>query len=237
MSFEAINWAWKQRGLSSTQKLTLLALADRHNPDFGCFPSISKICADTELSRSTVIRCTQYLEEMGLISKQKARRDNGSDTSNRYILGFEQGVSPSHSPSVTETPPLVSDCNPHNQVNITSKFNRSYDQDLKESGFELFWEYYPRKIGKGAAKASFLKAAKRLGDASFIVLKANEYGEHCVKTGKDPKFIPHAATWLNQGRWDDELEERSGFEDLSTQQQMDEIMSGVMGIANAGLLK
>ena len=51
------------------------------------------------------------------------------------------------------------------------------------------------------------------------------------------EFTKHPATWLNQGRWDDELEERSGFEDLSTQQQMDEIMSGVMGIANGGLLK
>ena len=237
MSFEAINWAWKQRGLTSTQKLTLLALADRHNPDYGCFPSISKICSDTELSRSTVIRCTQYLQEAGLISKEKAQRKNGSDTSNRYILGFELGVSSQHSPSVTETPPPVSERNPHNQVTLTSNNNQSYDQILKESGFELFWEYYPRKIGKGAAKVSFLKAAKRLGDAAFIVVKANEYGEHCVKTGKDPKFIPHAATWLNQGRWDDELEERSGFEDLSTQQQMDEIMSGIMGVANGGLLK
>ena len=237
MSFEAINWAWKQRGLSSTQKLTLLALADRHNPDFGCFPSISKICADTELSRSTIIRCTQYLEETGLISKQKARRDNGSDTSNRYILGFEQGVSPSHSPSVTETPPLVSDCNPHNQVNITSKSNHSYDQILTEDGFDIFWEHYPRKVGKGAAKASYVKAVNKTGDEYLIIEKAVAYANHCIKTLKDPKFIPHAATWLNQGRWDDELEERSGFEDLSTQQQMDEIMSGVMGIANGGLLK
>lgn len=237
MSFEAINWAWKQRGLTSTQKLTLLALADRHNPDYGCFPSISKICSDTELSRSTVIRCIQYLQEAGFICKQKAKRENGSDTSNRYILGFEEGVSGKHSPSVTETPQPVSERNPHNQVNITSKDNQSYDQKLLESSFDIFWGYYPRKIGKGAAKVSFFKAAKKLGDTALIVLKADEYGAHCVKTGKDPKFIPHAATWLNQGRWDDELEERSGFEDLSTQQQMDEIMSGVMGLANGGLLK
>lgn len=237
MSFEAINWAWKQRGLTSTQKLTLLALADRHNPDYGCFPSISKICSDTELSRSTVIRCTQYLQEAGLISKEKAQRKNGSDTSNRYILGFEVGVSAQHPPSVTETPPAVSGGHPHNQVNITSKDNHSYDQILKEGGFDLFWENYPRKIGKGAAKASFVKAVKKTGDGYLIIEKAVAYANHCIKTLKDPKFIPYPATWLNQGRWEDELEERSGFEDLSTQQQMDEIMSGVMGIANGGLLK
>jgi hypothetical protein len=23
--------------------------------------------------------------------------------------------------------------------------------------------------------------------------------------GKDPQFTPHAATWLNAGRWDDEV--------------------------------
>ena len=237
MSFEAINWAWKQRGLTSTQKLTLLALADRHNPDYGCFPSISKICSDTELSRSTVIRCTQYLQQVGLISKEKAQRENGSDTSNRYLLGFEVGVSGKHPPSVTETPPPVSERNPHNQVNITTKNNQSYDQILGEGGFDLFCEYYPRKIGQGDAKASFVKAVKKTGDEYLIIEKAVAYANHCIKTLKDPKFIPHAATWLNQGRWDDELEERSGFEDLSTQQQMDEIMSGVMGVANGGLLK
>ena len=25
---------------------------------------------------------------------------------------------------------------------------------------------------------------------------------------KEKKFIPHPATWLNQGRWDDELEKQ-----------------------------
>lgn len=235
MSFEAINWAWKQRGLSATQKLTLLALADRHNPDLGCFPSISKMCGDTELSRSTVIRCIQYLEQSGLIKKQKAQRENGSDTSNRYFLGFEVGVSPRHSPSVTQTPSLVSQRHPHNQVNITSKENPSFEDDLIESSFNLFWDYYPRKVGKGNARKAYSKAYQKLGGDGKLIMAVSNYAES-VKT-KETRFIPHPSTWLNHERWDDELEERSGFEDLTTQQQMDEIMNGVLNIANGGLLK
>ena len=235
MSFEAINWAWKQRGLSSTQKLTLLALADRHNPDLGCFPSISKMCHDTELSRSTVIRCIQYLEHTGLIKKQKAQRENGSDTSNRYFLGFETGVSPRHPPSVTETLPLVSDRHPHNQVNITSNNNPSLDQDMMERSFDLFWNYYPRRVGKGNARKAFFRAWTKLGSGEKIISAVFAYAES-VKT-KENRFIPHPSTWLNHERWDDELEERSDFEDLTTQQQMDEIMNGVLNIAHGGLLK
>ena len=56
MSFEAVNWAWKQRKLTVHEKMVLLALANRHNPDYGCFTSISKIVEDVEFSKSTVIR-------------------------------------------------------------------------------------------------------------------------------------------------------------------------------------
>ncbi len=39
MSHRATNWAIQQRGLPPAAKLVLWHLCDRHNPDFGCFPS------------------------------------------------------------------------------------------------------------------------------------------------------------------------------------------------------
>jgi hypothetical protein len=39
MSHEATNWAIQQRGLKPTTTIVLWHLCDRHNPDFGCFPS------------------------------------------------------------------------------------------------------------------------------------------------------------------------------------------------------
>ena len=83
MSFEAVNWAWKQRKLTVHEKMVLLALANRHNPDYGCFHSISKIVEDVEFSKSTVIRSIKNLQVKGYLSVEAAKRENGSQTSNR----------------------------------------------------------------------------------------------------------------------------------------------------------
>ena len=67
--------------------------------------------------------------------------------------------------------------------------------------FDSFWEHYPRKVGKLVAKKAFLKALT-LTDVGNIQEALRRL--HQEVRGKDAQFIPHPATWLNQGRWDDE---------------------------------
>ena len=65
--------------------------------------------------------------------------------------------------------------------------------------FEDFWAAYPRKVGKGAARAAFDRARKRGATVAEIASGL------CRQVWpKDRQFIPHPATWLNQGRWQDE---------------------------------
>ena len=71
-------------------------------------------------------------------------------------------------------------------------------------GFDAFWSAYPRKVGKDAAARAF---AKRRVDASLlasllVAIEAQRNGEQWRKDGG--QFIPHPATWLNEGRWQDE---------------------------------
>lgn len=51
-----------------------------------CFPSISTICSDMKLSRSTVKRAISDLENAGFIMKVRRYRENGGCTSNLYVL-------------------------------------------------------------------------------------------------------------------------------------------------------
>lgn len=69
--------------------------------------------------------------------------------------------------------------------------------------FELFWAAYPKKVGKKAAQKAFLNAQNRpqIDDLLDSVGKA-KLSEQWRKEGG--QFIPNPATWLNQGRWDDE---------------------------------
>ena len=74
--------------------------------------------------------------------------------------------------------------------------------------FAEFWTAYPRKVGKDAARKSWAKAVKR-ADPQHIIAAALRFRRD-PNLPADRGFIPHPATWLNQGRWDDEpLPERS----------------------------
>lgn len=67
--------------------------------------------------------------------------------------------------------------------------------------FDEFWAIYPRKIGKLDAQKSYDKAI-RLTTIDKIRTTAQNFAAQC--NSSEPQFIPHPATWLNQGRWDDQ---------------------------------
>jgi hypothetical protein len=90
VSHKATNWAIQQRGLMPATKLVLWHLCDRHNPDFGCFPSQDQLAADVEISRASLNVHLEKLQAAGLIRRER-RVDEAThrQKSTRYILGFE----------------------------------------------------------------------------------------------------------------------------------------------------
>lgn len=73
------------------------------------------------------------------------------------------------------------------------------------TGFEAFWNVYPRKNDKGHA----VKVWKRLrpdGELLAKMLRAIEAQKRSYDWTKDGgRFIPMPATWLNGMRWEDEV--------------------------------
>ena len=74
--------------------------------------------------------------------------------------------------------------------------------------FDIFWEIYPKKVGKQDARRSYERATKGKGpDFKNKILKALEDQKKSEQwTREGGRFVPNPATWLNQGRWDDQLE-------------------------------
>lgn len=93
---------------------------------------------------------------------------------------------------------------PTDNKNTTTKEDkelRSLAQDKLERSFNEFWQAYPRKVGKAEAKKAFAKAhAVANGE---VVLGAQRFAND-PNLPSDKNFIPHPATWLNAGRWEDE---------------------------------
>ncbi|MBJ8436807.1 helix-turn-helix domain-containing protein [Acinetobacter lactucae] len=67
MSLDATVWAFKAEVKTSSQRLVLLALADRAGESHKCYPSIKRMVKDTVLNRKTVIKVLDELEAISLI--------------------------------------------------------------------------------------------------------------------------------------------------------------------------
>lgn len=82
------------------------------------------------------------------------------------------------------------------------------EKDKKESNyddnFETFYKAYPRKIGKVNVEKWFKKNKPDEELMNKILTSLEEHKK--LKQWQDKQFIPYPATWLNQKRWEDELD-------------------------------
>jgi hypothetical protein len=81
------------------------------------------------------------------------------------------------------------------------KASKSLDQQESEMYFEDFWYKYPKKVGKQEA----IKAWKKAKPDILQVIDALNWQISSKQWQADNgKYIPNPATYLNQGRWEDE---------------------------------
>lgn len=89
-----------------------------------------------------------------------------------------------------------------NPIQIESNIESKSKTDAHPRSFDLFWNAYPKKVGKEAARKAFAKVKV---DTS-VLIRAIEQQKNSAQWQKDNgQYIPNPATWLNQGRWEDEL--------------------------------
>jgi len=80
------------------------------------------------------------------------------------------------------------------------------ETEARSNGFDIFWKAYPKRIGKGYAKSIWMKIKPNEDLLKKMLLKIEVFKEMDQWKKEGGQFIPHPATWLNQGRWDDEVE-------------------------------
>lgn len=68
--------------------------------------------------------------------------------------------------------------------------------------FEEWYAVYPLRKARLSAEKAFLAALARASPAELMI-GAARYRDECA--GKEARYIAHPSTWLNAGRWKDEL--------------------------------
>lgn len=87
-----------------------------------------------------------------------------------------------------------------NDERVLPKIDKTRQDKTPETDadFDLFWSQYPRKENKHNAKKAWHKLSAEDKNAARIRL-------YTAFVGCDIKFVPHASTWLNGRRFEDDL--------------------------------
>lgn len=89
---------------------------------------------------------------------------------------------------------------------------KSERSEIDPTLFEIFWGEYPKRVGKTYARQCFykLKPTREMLEKMISAIREQKNGEQWKS--ENGKFIPNPATWLNQGRWMDEVHGAEGNE-------------------------
>lgn len=213
MSVRVMAVVWEY-DLPATEKLVLLVIAD-HADDWGenAYPGVARIAKRASITERHARRILHDLSDRGFL-KIDRQMGGGKDLRddrrpNRYRIlgmtpvssrGIDGGTRMSERPDTHVRhggTPMSADTSIEPSKNYPSS-------DASSDWFDEFWESYPRKVGKRDASTVF-RRLMRLGDSPS---KDRVLGavEALKAEGREMRFIPHPATWLRQGRWDDEIQ-------------------------------
>jgi hypothetical protein len=106
-----------------------------------------------------------------------------------------------HDTSLANRTEVTSEALAKHTININRDINRDINKGTNNN-FELFWNAYPRKVGKKKAQEAFKKVKI---DIQLIIssIEKQKKSDQWLKDGG--QYIPYPSTWLNQERWNDEL--------------------------------
>ncbi len=212
MSIQAVAWAISQRVGSPTGKALLICLANYANEKGECWPSQTTIAREAELGERATRDWLQKLEALGLITRTRRNRRDGSRTSDLFQLAIVAKVS-----VVTNQPAKTAGRKnqaaksaarpgtrfrgvrhqvPGNEPSLDpspeSSSLPSKDPGRRRGGFDQLWEAWPeqeRPEFRGAAEATFDKLSA--DDQQASVTHAAAFRKNAKQQGSVGLMIPY----------------------------------------------
>lgn len=217
MSIRVMTSVWQYSACKGSDLLLLLALADRADDDGYCYPKVATLAQKTRMSE----RSTQYnLKRLVEVGELEMRPGEGPYGTNLYRVitratGGKEGckdctggVQDLHVRGATGGKTGVQPIAPNTSIDTsrdTSKRRKaiSIAAHVYDARFLTFWQHYPRKVNKAAAEVAFLALAP---DAELLDKMVGAIQAQAdTATFRELDHAPHASTWINNARWEDEV--------------------------------
>ena len=226
MSIKWINYVWEESPYDGRRLLLHLALADFANDEGTCFPSLKTLARKARCSDTWVSLSIKKMVGEGWL--QIIDAGGGRGRASTYLL-IKKGLTEL---KVSDHKPLILNSETFNSEQTLTIYKNHIEPNICDA-FEKFWNRYPRKVAKAAARKSFIKVM-RSQDAPSIEHLINCVDKYAA-SGIDIKYIAHPATWLNQARWEDETTAPSQqITTTQTDYERENVIKAVLAMRNGG---
>ena len=134
-----------------------------------------------------------------------AKRLMSSATSNPQMRNLIQNIKLSHDGVMTASDKISSDKTRLDKIRLDKKKPSravALVNEYVDNGFNQFWEAYPKKVGRDAALKSWEKVKPPIDDVIYSLAWQKQTEQWSKNNGQ---YIPNPSTYLNQGRWKDEM--------------------------------
>jgi Helix-turn-helix domain len=235
MSVEAMRWVLRfDTKLTPLEQALAVRMADFAETDgTKIFPSVKTLCEQSGISRTSVFKILASLRAKGvLIVVEQGGEGDRRHLSTEYRMPIERthprrparhngeqfglpGVRDTDSRNGAEGSIIwdsggstsgVRDSHPTTSLDsllsVLPPLNTQTSEQVPPRAtcdFEEWWKLYPRKVGKFAAQKAYQK--QRMSHSAYTILD----GLKRHKFEPEQRYQPHPTTWLNQGRFLDEV--------------------------------
>ena len=113
--------------------------------------------------------------------------------------------------------PIQSNPNPESNPNPNPTRTRARGSSSEtEKRFNIFWEAYPRKEDKSAARKAFdkLNPDDTLLNAMILAIAKQKNSSQWQENSG--QFIPYPSTWISKRRWEDEVKPAAPVKQIKT---------------------
>lgn len=157
-------------------------------------------------------RIHDYLDYQPSAEKVKAEREAARQRMGKARSGKAEANNQPRSPEVHANFNGTSDNPTPTPIPVVPDGTREGDKSPSpstakdhERRFESFWAAYPRRVGKADALKAWkrIKPNDELAQEMIAAIERQSTSPQWLRDGG--QYIPHPSTWLNQGRWEDEV--------------------------------
>ena len=174
--------------------------------------TIAGLAAKAGTGKDQVRSALYELMEVGYLVKEQVHGRDGKFARNVFVL--QEDAPPLSGNPATGSPTTEKPSTGNPTENNKDKKKKERKPPISPEGearFQAFWQAYPRKDAKSKAKEAWAKL-ERMGEvdpermgAILAAVAAHKRTEQWQR--EDGRYVPMAATWLNQRRWEDEIQQ------------------------------